>query len=212
VFIDAQPVQQPFPIITTNSTHYFIYFEFSLSTHDVTIQYAIADVAVTSITPNKKAVGQGNQMSINVTVTNKGTLAEVFQVSVYANTSFIASQLVTLSGASFKTVTFTWNTTDWNKGNYTINVVAEVVSGETYTTDNMLTDGTIYVGTPGDINADHKVDVKDVYAVARAYGTSLEGPNPSGRTYNPNCDINDDGKIDAKDYYIVCKHYGEVDQ
>jgi parallel beta-helix repeat protein len=212
VFIDAQPVQQPFPIITTNSTHYFIYFEFSLSTHDVTIQYAIADVAVTSITPNKKAVGQGNQMSINVTVTNKGTLAEVFQVSVYANTSFIASQLVTLSSASFKTVTFTWNTTDWNKGNYTINVVAEVVSGETYTSDNMLTGGTVYVGTPGDINADHKVDVKDVYAVARAYGTSLEGPNPSGRTYNPNCDINDDGKIDAKDYYTVCKHYGEVDQ
>jgi hypothetical protein len=53
--------------------------------------------------------------------------------------------------------------------------------------------------------------VKDVYAVAKDYGTSQEGPNPPGGTYHPNCDINCDGKIDVKDYYIVCKHYGEVD-
>jgi len=31
----------PFPIITTNDTHYFIYFEFTLSTHNMTIRYAI---------------------------------------------------------------------------------------------------------------------------------------------------------------------------
>jgi hypothetical protein len=40
---------------------------------------------------------------------------------------------------------------------------------------------------------------------------ALEGPNPLGRTYNPNCDINGDDKIDVKDYYIVCKRYGETD-
>jgi len=47
VFIDGQPVQQPFPIITTNGLHYFIYFEFSLSTHDITIQYAVPVAAQT---------------------------------------------------------------------------------------------------------------------------------------------------------------------
>jgi len=30
----------PFPIITTNGTHYFIYFEFTLSTHEITIEFA----------------------------------------------------------------------------------------------------------------------------------------------------------------------------
>jgi hypothetical protein len=39
VFIDTQPVQPPFPIITTNGTHYFIYFKFTLSTHRVTILF-----------------------------------------------------------------------------------------------------------------------------------------------------------------------------
>jgi parallel beta-helix repeat protein len=41
VFIDGLLVQQPLPIITTDGFHYFIYFEFSLSTHDITIQYAV---------------------------------------------------------------------------------------------------------------------------------------------------------------------------
>lgn len=41
VFIDGKPVEQPFPVIITDGFHYFIYFEFSLSTHDITIQYAI---------------------------------------------------------------------------------------------------------------------------------------------------------------------------
>jgi Dockerin type I domain len=62
----------------------------------------------------------------------------------------------------------------------------------------------------GDLNGDGVVDVKDVYEVALAYGTSLEGPNPPGRTYNPSCDINGDDKVDVKDLYTVCKHYGEV--
>jgi hypothetical protein len=39
VFIDTQLVQPPFPIITTNGTHYFIYFEFTLSTHTVIILF-----------------------------------------------------------------------------------------------------------------------------------------------------------------------------
>jgi hypothetical protein len=45
VFIDGnQLTSPPFPIITTNSTHYFIYFEFTLSTHEITIEFAPAAV------------------------------------------------------------------------------------------------------------------------------------------------------------------------
>ena len=40
VFVDGvKLIPPPFPIITTNGTHYFIYFEFTLSTHTVTIQF-----------------------------------------------------------------------------------------------------------------------------------------------------------------------------
>jgi hypothetical protein len=56
----------------------------------------------------------------------------------------------------------------------------------------------------GDINGDGKVDVKDVYAVAKAYGSYPYHPY-----WNSLCDINHDGKVDERDYYIVCKNYGK---
>jgi hypothetical protein len=43
VFIDGQKLTPPpFPVINSNGTHYFIYFEFALSTHTVEIQFAPA--------------------------------------------------------------------------------------------------------------------------------------------------------------------------
>jgi Ca2+-binding EF-hand superfamily protein len=58
---------------------------------------------------------------------------------------------------------------------------------------------------PYDVNGDGKIDVKDLYLVARAYGSDPSRPN-----WNPNCDTNGDNKIDMKDYYAICKHYGTV--
>jgi len=51
----------------------------------------------------------------------------------------------------------------------------------------------------------YKVDLKDVYAVAKAYGSY-----PGHPKYDPNLDIIYDGKIDLKDYYTVCKKYGKT--
>jgi parallel beta-helix repeat protein len=39
VFVDDVQPSPPFPTITSNGTHYFVYFEFTLSTHDISIQY-----------------------------------------------------------------------------------------------------------------------------------------------------------------------------
>lgn len=94
---------------------------------------------------------------------------------------------------------------------FELKVHAEPVQGEIDLLDNNFTGGVVYIGIPGDMNGDGKLNVKDVYAVAKAYGTSLEGPNPPGRTYVPECDINGDDKVDVKDFYIVCKHYGKID-
>jgi hypothetical protein len=44
VFIDMRPVQPPFPIIAANGTHYFIYFEFTLSTHQIAIKWLYGDI------------------------------------------------------------------------------------------------------------------------------------------------------------------------
>ncbi len=40
IYVDGvELVPPPFPVFTTNGTHYFIYFEFTLSTHQVTLQF-----------------------------------------------------------------------------------------------------------------------------------------------------------------------------
>jgi hypothetical protein len=62
----------------------------------------------------------------------------------------------------------------------------------------------ILIKIPGDVNGDRKVDLKDVFAVGKAFGAIAGDPR-----YNPNLDINGDGRIDLKDYFIACKNYGK---
>jgi parallel beta-helix repeat protein len=58
---------------------------------------------------------------------------------------------------------------------------------------------------PADINHDLKVDLKDVYRTAMAYGSYPVHPK-----WNPHCDINEDGTVDLKDYYTVCKNFART--
>jgi hypothetical protein len=130
-----------------------------------------------------------------------------------------AKTVTNLPNGTSITITFTWNTTGCAKGNYTIWAYAWRVLGETDTTDNTCTDSIIYVGFPGDVNGDGKVELKDVYRVSCAYG-SLCGDDglywhtpPCNRgspcPHSPNCDINNDEKIDLKDYYATIKNFGQ---
>jgi len=187
------------------------------------------DIATPDVTPLKTIVGQSYTMNINVTATNQGEFTENFNVTVYANTTSIASQIVTLSSGNSTTVTFTWNTTGFAKGNYTISAYAWPVPGETDTTDNTYVNGWIIVAMPGDITGpddwpDGKVDMRDVYPVAKGFGAvHVTDPNDPRRCeywhktpcascpHTPNADINDDGKIDMKDVYVVARNFGKTD-
>jgi len=58
---------------------------------------------------------------------------------------------------------------------------------------------------PADINHDLKVNLKDVFATAKAYGSV-----PGDSKWNPHCDIIADAIIDLKDYFAVCKSFGRA--
>jgi peptide/nickel transport system substrate-binding protein len=168
------------------------------------------DVAVTNITPYKTVVGAGYSTLINVTVADEGLNTETFNVTAYANTTDIATFTnITSTSGSSTTITFTWNTTGFAKGNYTLSAYAWPVPGETNTADNNFTGGMIIVAMVGDITGpdgfpDGDCDIRDVSAVARLFGVSSPSPE-----YNPNFDINDDGDIDIKDVSTVARHFGE---
>jgi uncharacterized repeat protein (TIGR01451 family) len=174
------------------------------------------DVAALNVISSKTVVGEGYSAFLNVTVQNQGLNNETFNVTVYANTTLISSQIISLASRNYATMVFAWNTSGFAKGNYTYSAYAWPVPGETDATDNLLTEGWVFVSIPGDINTDRKVDLKDVFAVGKGFGSNRgsdglywHSPVKSCCLHSPNCDINDDGKIDLKDYYTTCKNYGE---
>jgi hypothetical protein len=162
------------------------------------------DVAITGLTHSKTIVGQGLTVKLNVDVSNQGNFTETFNVTVYANTTFISTQTITLTNGSYTTVTFTWNTTGFAKGNYTTSANAALVLGEIDTDDNTYTDGCICVTVIGDVNGDGWVEMMDYWVVGQAFGSSLGDPN-----WNPEADVYEDGVIEMMDYWVVSQHYGE---
>jgi hypothetical protein len=110
---------------------------------------AIHDVAVTNIILSKTVAGQGTSVGINVTVENQGGLPETFNVTAYANTTKIGNQTVSgLESNTKQVLSFNWNTSGFNLGNYTISAVADVVPNETDTSDNTYIDGAVTVRLP----------------------------------------------------------------
>lgn len=109
----------------------------------------IHDVAVSNIYPYASKVYIGDNLSINVTVRNRGDQAESFNVLLFYNSSAVGTLRVnTLNTDAERTLTFSWATTGVPKGNYTLIAFAEPVSGETNTGDNTLAYDTVEVVAP----------------------------------------------------------------
>jgi parallel beta-helix repeat protein len=166
-------------------------------------------IAVTNVTLYKTVVGQDYGVNITVTVADQGTYAETFTVTAYANTNSIISQNVTLSSGTSTNFAFTWNTTDFAYGNYTISAYAWPVPNETSTADNNFTGGLVAVSIVGDITGpqgwpDGKVTMSDIAIVARAFGSK-----PGSSNWNPNADINGDGIANMKDIALVARNFGQ---
>jgi len=100
--------------------------------YDLTTQ-----LVINSVTPSQTSVTAGDSVSIDAVVTNNGTTTETFNVTAYYNTTAIETKTVTsLPAGNSTTLTFTWDTTGVDAGNYTAKVKAEFSS---YTKESMVT-------------------------------------------------------------------------
>ena len=62
IYVDGiELVPPPFPVFTTNGTHYFIYFEFTLSTHNVKLQFGLPTIESCNATGEIEDVFTFNQ-------------------------------------------------------------------------------------------------------------------------------------------------------
>jgi subtilisin family serine protease len=166
---------------------------------------AMQNIAIRDVLLQKTVVGQGFNVEIYVNITNQCNTTQNFNVTAYVNATIIQVRNVTLAAVSSTTLTFTWNTTTYAKGNYTVSAYASPIPNEIDTTDNTYTDGTIIVTVPGDVNADGAVNIYDLVRVARAYGTKIGDP-----LYDPNRDVDGNGDIDLYDLVIVASYLGET--
>jgi len=137
-------------------------------------------------------------------VKNKGDLIETFAVTLYANDAEISVQTVNLEKGESKTLTFIWYTQDWSKGSYNIKAVAETVPGEKSIKDNQLVAGAVLISTPGDLDGNKIVDLKDLSLMYSAIKRAARG-----QKYDANADINNDGKCDEHDREILTNNMGQ---
>jgi PKD repeat protein len=166
------------------------------------------DIAVSNVSPYKTVLGQGYSLKINVTVTNSGDRVETFDVTIYAGANSIATQAITLTTGNFR-ITFTWNTTGFAYGYYTISAYAWPLIGELNTTDNMfINDVPVHIGVPGDVSGpisgvpDGIVDIRDINYLVQLFMT-----RPKSLNWNPNADINGDLVVNIRDIYIVVQNF-----
>lgn len=184
----------------------------------VQTETVIHDIAINDVSPRKDVVGQGFNIRIDVNFTNQGDVAESFNATLYVNNTSVQTLPLTLAAGNFTVITFTWNTTSFDKGNYTISAYATIIAGETDTTDNTYVDDYVIVAMIGDITGltagvpDGKVDMRDITTAAIAYGSY-----PSHPSWNPNADITgptlgeSDNKVDIRDLTAIAKNYGMID-
>ena len=174
------------------------------SCDDKVYAFGVHDVAVTNVAPSKTWVGQGFSVTINVTVANEGGYTEALSVTACANVTAIQTENVTLASQDSTTLTFTWNTTGFAYGNYTISAYVWPVPGETNTANNNMTDGYVLVTILGDMNGDGTVDIYDAITFANYFGLQK-----GDARWNPDADINRDGITDIYDAIIIAEHFGK---
>jgi hypothetical protein len=143
-------------------------------------------------------------MKIAVTVKNFGNFTETFNTTVKANATVVQTKTATLESGAAQILLFTWNTTTFSRGDYSMSASASPVEGETNTADNTLVDGTAHVGIPGDMDGNHLVNMLHLYNIALHFGTT-----PSQHTYVPNFDVDDNSMVNMLDLYIAAVHYGQ---
>jgi uncharacterized repeat protein (TIGR01451 family) len=189
--------------IVNFATVYFPSVPETTATNTIISVVGHPSIGIRNLSPLKTAIARGSILYLNLTIANEGCLAEAFNVTIYANSTIIRTENITMPGRSVNSLILTWNTAGVPYGNYTISAYTTPVPGETNTTDNTYTDGWVIVTILGDINCDGVVDSTDQGILGMAWGSIIGEPN-----YIPEADLNGDGAVDSTDLGMLGTFWG----
>jgi hypothetical protein len=142
---------------------------------------------------------------VPVTVKNKGTVPETFNITLYVNNTITqVKQVASLGPLTTTVVTFNWSTTGLIlRANYTLEVVADTVVNETYTSDNTIQSKPVHVVRLADLNFDGKINLFDAVSLLSVYGIKLGQPG-----WNVMADLRRDDAITLFDAVTLLSRYG----
>lgn len=175
---------------------------------DIKTVNVVNDVAIT-VTPSKTVRSQGGNLTLNVTLSNKGTLPldlvsfSIFANSIPYNTVLTTQSLQSISNGTSKTLSLTFNTSAFSKASYMLAAYTPYATGDKNGTNNYWSCALV-ITIIGDFNGDFKVGPADFAFLSAAYGST-----PSMAKWNPNCDVNDDDKVGPADFAYLSKYYGQ---
>jgi hypothetical protein len=105
----------------------------------------IHDIAIVDIKTSSISLYIGDLLHINVSVVNKGTETETFNVETYYDSSLIETLMVNDLAPNTKvTLNFMWNTSSVHEGFYQVSAYAPL-SGDINVLDNTFVDGVVQV-------------------------------------------------------------------
>ncbi|MCW4052802.1 MAG: PKD domain-containing protein [Candidatus Bathyarchaeota archaeon] len=164
----------------------------------------IHDIALTSLIFHEEIYSNW-MVTAKVTLENKGTFSETFDVTTYYNGSIIGTKsVIDLDPLTQKTLSFQWNTTGLpTYVNYLISAETSIITGDINTTDNNITYGTTSTKNLGDIDGDRDTDIFDIVRIASIYGSYSGSTN-----WDIQADLVPNGEIDIFDVVVAAAEFG----
>jgi parallel beta-helix repeat protein len=188
-------------IDSNNTDNYPLMKPYPWNSHDVGVTF-IGEVEYPIYVVQKTFIWNSSILRFDAFIMNYGDSIESTNVTAYANGTIIDHVYnVTIASHNSTILDMHWNTTGFLLGYYNITVYTEPVIGESDLADNARSIW-MHVYIFGDINGDGKVDIRDLAAIAKAFGQTVPPANPD-------LDVNQDWKIDIRDIAVVAKHFGE---
>jgi general secretion pathway protein D len=97
------------------------------------------DLAVTGLVVSSSSVSAGESVSVTATVLNKGIVDDIFNVTLYRNSTVIETKVdVAVDSGDSGSVVFSWDTSGVPAGRYVLKAEVIPVSGENDTTNNVF--------------------------------------------------------------------------
>ncbi|MGA2768170.1 MAG: PQQ-binding-like beta-propeller repeat protein [Candidatus Bathyarchaeia archaeon] len=193
-------VDTPYTVAVNNKDNYPLAKPFQLH-----------NVGIATVTLGKTVVGRGYCCNITLIIVDYGLCGETFNMAIWVSQLRIDLQPVVLADRSSTEINFTWDTTGFLYGNYTVACVADVVPDETLTADNdYVFNVPVHVGVPGDVSGttpgvyDGITNMKDI-----AYLVSVFNTKPSSPNWQPNADVNNDGLANMKDIAVAVYYFNQ---